>query len=132
MLADNGRTKHQTALRPTRRVKKPREVLENVRLVNKICGQLRKASPHSSGQMTGELAVDIGDLVFVGRNHQNHVNKLLKMRFPRDRERFLKLLAQFDVNLLFENQWHLTDMKRLLPRLVRDAHRSSNGRSSKK
>jgi len=105
---------------------------EQVRLVNKIYQQLRKASPLSSGQTTGELAVDIGDLVSVGRKHHEDVKQLLKMRFPKDRERFLKLLGQFDVNLLFENQYHLSSVKRLLPRLVRDAYGSPNGKLHKK
>ncbi len=116
---------------PRKRVK-ARKVLENVRLVNKIYRQLRKASPRSSRQTTGDLAVDLGDLIFVGRKHQNDVKQLLKMTFPRDRTKFRKLLAQFEVNLLFENQWHLTDIKGLLPRLVRDAYRSSDGRLRKR
>jgi hypothetical protein len=103
-----------------------------VRLVNEIYSQLRKASPGSSGRTTGGLAVDIGDLLSVGRNHQDHVKQLLEMKFPQDRERFLKLLAGFEVNLLFENQWHLSSLKRLLPRLVRDAYRSSSKRTPKK
>lgn len=107
-------------------------VKANVRLVNKIYSQLRKGSPLSSGEITGQLAVDIGDLIYVGRNHQKHVKQLLKMRFPKDGEKFLRLLAQFDVNLLFESQHHLASMKRLLPRLIREAYRSPNGTTLKR
>jgi|SRR5882762_7285414 len=117
---------------PGKRVNNAEDVLEHVALVNKIYWQLRKASPRSPGRTTGELAVDLGDLVFVGTKHKNDVKRLLKMRFPKDWERFRKLLAHFDVNLLFENRWHLASMKRLLPRLVRDAYRSSDGRLPKK
>ena len=122
------------ASRPAR-IKNHRDSVEtgrNVRLVKEIYTQLRKASPGSSGQTAGKLAVDIGDLLSVGRNHRDHVMQLLQMKFPQDRERFLKLLARFEVNLLFENQWHLSSLKRLLPRLVRDAYRSSSKRTPKK
>lgn len=110
-----------------RRGRKSRETLKHVRLVQKIQRQLERASPHSLKQTVGEFAVDIGDLAYVGRAHWGHVNQLLRMRFPKDRAAFRKLLAQFDVNLLFENQWHLSSLRRLLPRLVKDAYRSSNG-----
>jgi len=103
-----------------------------VRLVNKIYNQIRKGSPGTSGKTVGKLAVDIGDLLSVGRNHQDHVKQLLEMQFPQDRERFLKLLAGFEVNLLLENQWHLSSLKRLFPRLVRDAYRSPSKRTPKK
>ena len=101
--------------------------LKHVRLVEKIQKQLEKASPHSAKQTIGNLAIDIGDLTSVGKAHSDHVDQLLAMSFPRDLAAFRKLLAQFEVNLLFENQWHLSSLKRLLPQLVKDAYRSSNG-----
>ncbi|MGB2677759.1 MAG: hypothetical protein WAN12_11815 [Candidatus Acidiferrum sp.] len=113
-------------LRLRARDRKRCEILKHVQLVQRIQKQLEKASPRSAKRTIGELAVDIGDLISVGRAHWDHVNQLLKMSFPKDRTAFRKLLAQFDVNLLFENQWHLSSLKRLLPRLVRDAYRSSN------
>jgi hypothetical protein len=75
--------------------KQRRETRRHVRLVEKIIQQLKKASPSSSRQTTAGLSVDIGDLFFVARRHQNDVNALLKMRFPNDREKFFNLLGQF-------------------------------------
>jgi hypothetical protein len=97
---------------------------KHVRLKERIRKQLECVSPHSSKRLTENFAIDLCDLVYVARMHQAHVGQLLKMKFPKDRGKLLKLLAQFEVNLLFENQWHLTDIKRLLPRLVRDAYRT--------
>jgi hypothetical protein len=98
---------------------------KHVRLVDEIQKQLERASPQTPKEAVGELAVDIGDLASVGRAHRGHIAELLRMSFPKDRPAFCKLLAQFEVNLLFENQWHLSSLKRLLPRLVKDAYRSS-------
>jgi hypothetical protein len=116
-----------TRLHLRTRGRKSRKALKHVRLVAKIQKQLGKASPDSAKKTIGELAIDIGDLTSVSRSHLDHVNQLLRMSFPKDLAAFHKLLAQFDVNLLFENQWHLSNLRRLLPRLVRDAYRSSNG-----
>lgn len=110
------------------RNKRKRHTPEHVRLVGKIREQLERASPRSSKGTVAELAIDIGDLASVGKTHWEHVSQLLKMTFPTDRVAFRKLLAKFEVNLLFENQWHLSSLKRLLPRLVKDAYNTSNGR----
>jgi hypothetical protein len=103
-------------------LKRKNQAIEHVRLKESIRKQLERASPHSSKQLTENFAIDLCDLVRVARWHRAHVNQLLKMRFPKDRRKFCKLLANIEVDLLFENQWHLTSMKRLLPRLVRDAY----------
>lgn len=58
--------------------------------------------------------------MFVGERHKKHIEALLRMEFPRDRTKFEKLLGKLEVDLLFENQWHLDSLKRGLPRLVRD------------
>ena len=98
---------------------------QHVRFVQKIMKQIQKASPKSSRALATDLAIDLGDLASVAQKHLAHVRELLRMTIPRDREKFQTLLAQFDVNLLFEGQWHLKDLKRLLPRIIRDVHAAS-------
>jgi len=111
---------HISSLSKRDRITKRSKALENVGLMENIRSQLKRASPHSSERLLADLAVDISDLVRVARMHQSHVKTLLGMKFPRDREKFCNVLALFDVNLLFENQFHVASMKRRLPRLVRD------------
>ena len=108
--------------------KRKAQAIERVRQMLSIRKQLERASPYSSKRLTEDFAIDLSDLVYVARMHEGHVSQFLKMKFPKDRGKFLKLLAQFEVNLLFENQWHLTDIKRLLPRLVRDAYGTTSRR----
>jgi hypothetical protein len=103
-------------------LKRNTQAIEHVRMKESIRKQLERASPRASKRLTENFAIDLCDLVYVARMHQAHVNQLLKMRFPKDRTKFRKLLANIEVNLLFENQWHLTSIKRLLPRVVRNAY----------
>jgi hypothetical protein len=104
------------------------QAIGHVQLKESIRKQLERASPHSSKQLTEYLAIDLSDLVEAARTHRRHVSHFLKMKFPRDRRKFRKLLAEFEVNLLFHSQWHLADIKRLLPRLVRDSYGAASRR----
>jgi hypothetical protein len=97
------------------------QVRNNVRLARKLFDLLSRASPHSSGDLVSGLAVDLADLVHVGQKHLRFVQELLKMRLPRDRERLCSaLVVNSEVNLFFENQYHLRSLQKGLPRFLAD------------
>jgi hypothetical protein len=118
------KTNHRASSPARPKLSRKAEAIKRVRLKERIRKQLECAVPHSSKRLTESFAIDLSDLVEVARMHQAHISQFLKMKFPRDRSKFRKILAEFEVNILFHNQWHLADVKRLLPRLVRDAYRT--------
>ena len=100
-------------------------IRRHVEFVRRIMKQLQAGSPKSKSRLVGDLAIDLGDLVEVGDRHKAAIKTLLTSSFPRDHEKFLHLLAMFEVDLLFEADFHLNSLKRLLPRLVRDSYSSA-------
>jgi hypothetical protein len=96
-------------------------IKRNVRDADKLFKLLSKVSPHSSEHLISSVAVDLADLVRVGENHRLLVRKLLRMSIPKERERFRHLLISgTEGNLFFENAYHLADLRRSLPKLLRD------------
>ena len=93
---------------------------------------LQAGSPKSKARLLGNLAIDLGDLVEVGEKHAIAIKTLLTLSFPKDQEKFLHLLAQFEMNLLFEADFHLKSLKRLLPRFVRDSYSSGTNAQQRK
>src|SRR5579859_1321423 len=83
-------------------------------------GRLKKAlsaaSPNSKGDLISGIAVDLADFWEIAGEHQQRVRELAKMRFPKDQERFIDMLYEFEIRLLMHAQWHV---KRLKPRLTR-------------
>src|SRR5947209_6842614 len=87
--------------------------------------QLQAGSPKSKSRLVGNLAIDLDDLVEVGDRHKAAITALLTLSLPKDQKKFLHLLANFETDLLFEADFHLKSLKRLLPRLVRDSYSST-------
>jgi|SRR5579859_975579 len=85
-----------------------------------VLKQLRLVSPNSSKNLLASLAIDLHDLFVVAERHQNQIKELLRLKLPRDKGKFEKLLGRLEVNLLFESNWHLKSLKRRLPRLWDD------------
>ena len=98
-------------IKPTSRAKK------NIRLVQEIKKQLEAASPTSAKRLLASFSTDLGDLYFVAEAHQNQMKELLRLKFPRDKQKLEKLLGRLEANLLFENNWHLKSLRRSLPQL---------------
>ncbi len=109
-----------------------RLIRRNVTLARKLYHVLSLASPRSSQTLISNMAVDLADIWKIGESHRRDVKKLMRMRFPRDREQLRTLLIKdIDLNLLFENQYHLTSLKKCLPKLLKDMNESKH-RSKKR
>lgn len=93
-----------------------RSVHRNVILAQKLRLQLQRACPNCSQRITAGIAVDLADIQFVGERLRKNIRELLRLSFPRDKDRLYKTLArEIEVDLLFENNYHLRSLKKLLP-----------------
>ena len=101
---------------------------KSVNLIQQILEQLRSASPESSKALTGSIAADLDGLFDFAETHQNQIDELLRMKLPRDKRKFEKLLGHLEANI-FHSNWHLKSLKLLLPRLWKD--QTSQGHAGK-
>jgi len=62
-------------------------------LPQQILKQLRSVSPKSSKGLLASFAIDLHDLFIVAKMHQSQIRELLRMKFPRDQQKFEKLLG---------------------------------------
>jgi len=97
-----------------------RLIKRNVGLASRLFKRLKRWSPNSSDRLIAGVAVDLADIWMIGEGHKKQLKEILRLRFPKDRERMLSLLARLEVNLLFENQGHLTSLRELLPKLAKE------------
>jgi hypothetical protein len=92
-----------------------RALQRNVRQANALRLILQAAAPRCHPDVVSAIAVDLADLARVAAKHQQHVRKLLTSKRRSGLER---VLAQIDVNLLFEANYHVKSLRKNLPKLV--------------
>src|SRR5579859_2643836 len=62
-------------------------IRRNARLSARLRKVLSAASPDSATNLVSGIAVDLADFWEIGEEHRQRVKQLLKMKFPRDRNR---------------------------------------------
>jgi hypothetical protein len=102
------------------------------RLTQQLCTVLHKASPRSRKNLIASLAVDLGDIWAIGERFRAYLKQVQRMSFPRDGDKFGKLLARLEGDLLWETQYHLTSLERDLPKLHKDMKGGSNTRKGRR
>jgi len=101
-------------------------IKKNVRLANALRRKLEQASLGSI-EILSEVAIDLADIATIGEKHKRRLKELLHLQLPQDLEKLDDLLAGFEVDLLWENEWHLKSLKRGLPKLVRNLNQHLAG-----
>ena len=96
-----------------------RDIKAHVRRANELRLFLQAAAPKCPPQVVSAVAVDLADLTNVASRHQQHVKELLSLTIHRRKSRIGRLLAQIEVNLLFEANYHVRSLQKNLPRLVK-------------
>ena len=114
-----------------RKIGKRKEVQDNVKRVRSLEKMLLDAVPHCPAEVIADVATDLGDLVKVGSKHRRHVNKILKLAGPRTNAQLQDILAEVEVNLLFEGLYHLNSLKRNLRKLKGAVKKASKDNPSK-
>jgi hypothetical protein len=94
-----------------------RAVRRNVKLTDRIRRMLHDACPRCPKQLASSIAIDLADICAIGEKHRKHVKELLSLSLPKGNDRLGTILARIEVNLLFENDYHLRSLKKVLPRL---------------
>lgn len=108
-------------------------IRRNMLMTAKIRKLLQRACPGCPEQLASGMAIDLTDILFIGERHKKHVQELLRFSFPRDKARFSTLLARdVEVDLLFENEYHLRSLKKLLPRFWKTLDSGSRKNRAKK
>lgn len=95
-------------------------IRKNVKRSQRLFRVLKAASPRSSEDLLSGIAVDLADFWDIGKEHQKRVAELRGMRFPRDRRRFIDMLAELEVGLVTHAEYHVKTLKRHLARLKKD------------
>lgn len=98
----------------------------NVKLARLLREKIAEASLGDS-EMVSSVAVDLADIAAIGEKHRGRLRDLLRLHFPQDLDKLEDLLVGFDVDLLWENQWHLRSLKRKLPRLLANLNQRIRG-----
>ena len=97
---------------------------KNVNAATRLFQALSTISPTSKKSVTSGLALDLTDLEAVGIRQKKLVKTLRNLRLPRDKKKFEWALTRIEGDLLFETQYHLSSIKKLLPILLADMSKS--------
>ncbi len=95
-------------------------IRQNGKLTKKLSKVLAAASPKSTRYLISGIAVDLADFWEIAIEHERRVKELSRMRFPRDRKRFVEMLYEFEIRLVMHADWHARYLKRRLTKLKRD------------
>jgi hypothetical protein len=83
------------------------------RLYPRIVKQLKSAMPNADDKLLSRLAIDLADLDEVARAHKAAMGDLLRMKFPRDFDKFFDFMClHVSVELAFHADWHIRSLKR--------------------
>ena len=85
-----------------------------------------------SKEIASSIAVDFADIATIGQKHRALLDQLLRLRFPRNLEQLEDLLISAQVDLLWENDWHLKSLKRNIPKMLRSLERRLRPRKGAK
>jgi hypothetical protein len=95
-------------------------IRKNVKLSANLGKVLAAASPRSTEYLRSGIAVDLADFWEIGEEHRRRIKELSAMRFPKDKQRFIDMLYEFEVRLVIHAEYHAKLLKRRLVRLKRD------------
>jgi hypothetical protein len=95
-------------------------IRKNVKLSKNLNKALTAVSPRSTEHLRSGIAVDLADFWEIGEEHRRRVKELCGMRFPKDKERFIDMLYEFEVRLVIHAEYHAKLLKGRLTRLKRD------------
>jgi hypothetical protein len=95
-------------------------IRKNVKLSGDLGKILRDASPHSTEYLLSGIAVDLADFWEIGIEHRRRLQELSGMKFPKDKDRFIDMLYEFEIRLVMHAEYHARLLKRRLTRLKRD------------
>ena len=105
MRSSNKRSRHDTK--------------KHVALADKLRRRLLELAPSCPARVASAIAVDLADLSYVATKHSEHLKSLLLPRGHFTKAGIGKLMAQIDVNLLWEANYHIKSLRRNLPLLVK-------------
>jgi hypothetical protein len=115
------------------RVPRIKLIRGTVRSARKLRRALEKACPNLPQKVINAMAIDLADISEIGAKHNEYLRWFLRMRFPEDLDRAEKLLINWiEVELLFHNQWHLSSLKREMPKLLRGLSKALPDRSKER
>jgi len=103
----------------------------HVRFATCIREKLTEASLVSE-DTASSIAVDFADIAAIGERHRALIDQLLRLRFPRDLRKLESLLIKAQVDLLWENDWHLKSLKHQLPKILRSLNKRLRSRKAAK
>lgn len=92
---------------------------KHVALAGKLRRRLLELAPTCPVRVASDIAIDLADLSYVATKHSEHVKSLLLPRGHFTKAGVGKLLAQIDVNLLWEANYHIKSLRKNLPLLVK-------------
>lgn len=95
------------------------KIKKHVALAGKLRRRLLELAPTCPVRVASDIAIDLADLSYVATKHREHVKSLLLPRGHFTKAGVGKLLAQIDVNLLWEANYHIKSLRRNLPLLVK-------------
>ncbi len=95
-------------------------IRKNVKLSTNLGKVLAAASPRSTEYLRSGIAVDLADFWEIGEEHRRRIKELSAMRFPKDKQRFIDMLYEFEIRLVIHAEYHTKLLKRRLARLKRD------------
>ncbi len=91
---------------------------QTVAQTNELRELLRTVAPECPLEVLATIAIDLVDLAAVAARHQETVQGLLELPNDLREERLRKLLANVDVDLLFEADFHMKSLKTYWPQFV--------------
>ena|SRR5260221_7438883 len=111
--------------------KEAAQIKSNVQLSASIREKLTEASLVGD-DIASNIAVDFADIAAIGEKHRALIVQLLHLRFPRDLRKLESLLIKAQVDLLWENDWHLKSLKHQLPKILRSLNKRLRSRKAAK
>jgi hypothetical protein len=111
---------------------KSASVRRDVMLAERLRLLLQRACPNCPEELASGIAVDLTDIWSIGERHKKHIRDLLKLSLPREEDRLYEILAGgVEVDLLFENDYHLRSLRKLLPQFWKNLGSRSRKKKAK-
>ena len=93
---------------------------QNARISATLYDVLTNACPRSTEYLRSGITHDLADFWQIGEEHRRRIKELSGMRFPKDKQRFIDMLYEFEVRLVIHAEYHAKLLKRRLTRMKRD------------
>jgi hypothetical protein len=90
-----------------------------------ISAAFRAASPNSSTKLVGRIVANLLNTQGHGEELEHQLKEIGAMKFPRDRAALRSLLIELEEVLLYHGRISIEELRRDVPRLLRDLDRKS-------